>query len=177
MATNKTKRITAPAQAVKPKRSREEVMTDLCELLAAGASLQAACLKITDVKSHTVLGWVERYPPLRDQYMQARARGYQLLADEIVAISDETEVKARYNEDEVTLELDSTAIARNRLRVDTRKWMLSKMLPKVYGDKVTNEHTGANGGAIQIAAMDMKGLSDEELATMRALMLKANGAV
>lgn len=47
---------------------------------------------------------------------------------------------------------DSTAVQRNRLRVDARKWLLSKMAPKKYGDKVTQEHTGANGGAIQVAS-------------------------
>ena len=47
---------------------------------------------------------------------------------------------------------DSTAVQRNRLRVDTRKWLLSKLAPKKYGDKVLNEHTGAYGGAIQVAS-------------------------
>ncbi len=35
--------------------------------------------------------------------------------------------------------------ARDRLRIDARKWVVPKMLPKKYGDKVTNELTGANG--------------------------------
>jgi hypothetical protein len=26
--------------------------------------------------------------------------------------------------------------------VDTRKWMLSKVLPKIYGDRVEHEHKG-----------------------------------
>lgn len=37
------------------------------------------------------------------------------------------------------------------------------------------EHTGANGGAIAVASVDFKGLSDAELAQMQALMQKANG--
>ena len=45
---------------------------------------------------------------------------------------------------------DSTAVQRNRLRVDARKWLLSKLAPKKYGDKLTQEHTGANGGAIEV---------------------------
>jgi hypothetical protein len=53
--------------------------------------------------------------------------------------------------------------------------MLSKMLPKVYGDKVTQEHTGADGGPIAIAAVDLKNLSDEELENMNRLMMKASG--
>lgn len=33
-------------------------------------------------------------------------------------------------------------IQRSRLRVDTRKWFLSKVLPKLYGDKldITSDH-------------------------------------
>ena len=37
---------------------------------------------------------------------------------------------------------------RSRLRVDTRKWVLSKMLPKLYGDKL--QHTGEGGGAVLV---------------------------
>jgi hypothetical protein len=35
-----------------------------------------------------------------------------------------------------------TAVNRDRLKVDSLKWMLGKMLPKKYGDKVEMEHTG-----------------------------------
>jgi hypothetical protein len=35
------------------------------------------------------------------------------------------------------------------VRIDTRKWMLSKMLPKVYGDKTEVAVTGAGGGPAQ----------------------------
>ena len=47
---------------------------------------------------------------------------------------------------------DATAVARNRLRVDARKWLASKMAPKKYGDKLQTELTGANGGSIQVAS-------------------------
>ena len=47
---------------------------------------------------------------------------------------------------------DATAVARNKLRVDARRWLASKMAPKKYGDKVQAELTGAGGGAIQVAS-------------------------
>jgi hypothetical protein len=47
--------------------------------------------------------------------------------------------------------------------------MLSKMLPKVYGDKITQEHTGSNGGPIALAAVDLKNLSDAELAPVHGI--------
>jgi hypothetical protein len=160
---------------VKARRSRESIMADVCDLLSAGGSLQGACRQIEDAKFQTILDWVEKYPELAVHYAQARARGYQLLADEIITISDEAEVAANYKGEDVTLQLDATAIARNRLRVDTRKWMLSKMLPKVYGEKLTTEITGSGGGPVTIAAVDLKNLSDSELANMQAMLSKISG--
>jgi hypothetical protein len=46
-------------------------------------------------------------------------------------------------------ELNGEHIQRSRVRIDTRKWMLSKMLPKSYGDKAEVAVTGANGGPVQ----------------------------
>jgi hypothetical protein len=37
-----------------------------------------------------------------------------------------------------------------RLRMDALKWAASKLAPKTYGDKVTQEHTGQGGGPIQV---------------------------
>jgi hypothetical protein len=37
------------------------------------------------------------------------------------------------------------------------------------------EHTGKDGGAIALSSVDLKGLNDNELAQMQALLQKANG--
>lgn len=105
-------------------------------LLMDGKSLRAACREV-EIAPSTVLDRVKTIPEYGEQYTRAREIGYKLLADELLEISDEKEVQARHDGEDVRLDLSPTAIARNRLRVDTRKWMLSKMLPKIYGDKVT----------------------------------------
>ena len=43
-------------------------------------------------------------------------------------------------------------VERARLQVDTRKWLLGKLYPHVYGDKLAV--TGADGGALQITMAD-----------------------
>ena len=116
----------------------QEVADSVLLLLADGKSLRAASAQ-SGVAHSTVLEWVDNNPEFADQYTRTRARAYELLADELVEISDEKEVEASYQGEYVRLDLSASAIARNRLRVDTRKWMLSKMLPKVYGDKQTIE--------------------------------------
>jgi hypothetical protein len=161
---------------VKPRtRSREDIVKELCGHLEAGGTLKDACKLVKECPTPaSVLAWMEQYPDLAKLYASARAIGYNMLAEEIIAISDEKDVAVRYEGEEAVLALDSTGVARNRLRVDTRKWILSKMLPKVYGDKVTTELTGAGGGPIQMAALSLNNLSSAELAQMEAMLKKTN---
>jgi transposase-like protein len=107
----------------------------VCALLEDGKSLRAACREL-ELSPRTILDWTRANEAFSAQYTRAREVGYKLLADEIIDIADEKEVQVRYEGEDTTLDLSPTAIARNRLRVDTRKWMLSKMLPKIYGDKL-----------------------------------------
>lgn len=148
---------------------------DLCSFVSAGGHLAGYCQE-RGLKYHTVYDLIYSNPEYDQMYARSREARADTIADEIVSISDEQEVKANYNGEEVTLALDATAVARNRLRVDARKWAASKLKPRVYGDKVTQEHTGAGGGAIKVETMNLKHLSDTELEAMRTLMLKANGA-
>jgi hypothetical protein len=45
--------------------------------------------------------------------------------------------------------LNREAIERARIRIDARKWTMSKIAPKKYGEKITQEQTGPNGEAIK----------------------------
>jgi|5_EtaG_2_1085323.scaffolds.fasta_scaffold00139_28 hypothetical protein len=151
---------------------REKITALVCAQIAEGKSLRSILDHDDKLPSvRTFLDWIGEATELATQYAQAREAGYLLLADELVAIADENYTTA---EDGTRERLSNEAIARNRLRVDTRKWMLAKMLPKVYGDhtKVTNEHTGKGGGPIQLAAVDLRNLSDQELIEMETLMKK-----
>lgn len=58
--------------------------------------------------------------------------------------------------------LDSAAVNDKRLRVDTRKWLLCKMLPKVFGDKLDLSN---NGGKFD-------GLTEAQLDARLAMLLK-----
>ena len=117
----------------------QEKGDQVCELLSDGLSLRKAAEQI-GVTARTVLNWCNANPEFATQYAQARTLGYQLLADEILEISDDAG-----NDVEMTEhgpKVNAEVVARSRLRVDSRKWMLAKMLPKVYGDKIEHEHKG-----------------------------------
>lgn len=176
------------------KYDRVEVTAHVCAELQKGRSLENICSADTGMPSvATFLAWVQADPAgIGKDYAHAREIGYLMLADEIVALSDKTHEWVTVQEldpdgnpllDEhgkprlkkMLLPLNSDVIAHKRVQIDTRKWVLSKMLPKVYGDKVTTEHTGADGGPIALAAVDLKNLSDDELENMSKLLAKAGG--
>jgi hypothetical protein len=86
-------------------------------------------------------------------YLYARAREEQAdtWAEEIIEISDDGS-NDTYVIDEETGEtgVNHDHIQRSKLRVDSRKWIAAKLKPRKYGDKVTQELTGPEGGAVQV---------------------------
>ena len=106
--------------------------------------------------------WLDgRHAEFTEQYARAREAQADNMAEEILSIADEecTMVRADKHgskDDDgsgnTEVLFDATAVARNRLRVDARKWLASKMAPKKYGDKIQAEHSGPNGGVIQVAS-------------------------
>ena len=110
----------------------QEKANAICHRLASGESLRKAAAA-ENISPMTVLDWTERIEAFGLQYAQARVIGYRLLADEILEISDDS--SGDVVETENGPKANAEFVARSRLRVDSRKWMLSKMLPKIYGDK------------------------------------------
>jgi hypothetical protein len=83
----------------------------------------------------TFLGWVRDINEIHDHYTRAIEVRATVLFDDILTIAD-CEDNDMYTDDEGKERVNHDVINRDRLRVDARKWALSKMLPKVYGDKL-----------------------------------------
>lgn len=62
-----------------------------------------------------------------------------LFADEILEIADETGTDLT-TDDKGKVTVEHEVVARSRLRVDARKWLMARLAPKKYGDKL--QHTG-----------------------------------
>lgn len=118
--------------------------------LASGESLRAICRDENMPAEATVRGWViDDRDGFSAQYARARDIGLDALADELLEIADNTELgvktKTGPNGAEKT---EGDMIEHRRLRVDSRKWYLSKLAPKKYGDKLTQELTGKGGASL-----------------------------
>ena len=76
--------------------------------------------------------------------------------------------------------LNKEHVNRSRLRIDARKWVLARMNAKKYGERVSTELTGANGGPIKTEPREqfpeLKKLSDEDLLAMREILMRLAAA-
>ncbi|MCI9769062.1 ubiquitin carboxyl-hydrolase [Proteus mirabilis] len=122
-----------------------ETAHDICSKLAEGESLRSVCRRSGMPSKATVFRWLSENAEFRDQYAKATEQRADALFEEILEIADDVLP-------------DSAEVAKAKLRIDTRKWSLARMSPKKYGDKVTQEITGADGGAIQIETSPMSSL-------------------
>lgn len=143
----------------------QEVADAICERLSDGESLRAICRDDAMPAQSTVFKWLADNDAFAEQYARTREAQAIHMADEILSIADEECTMIRRSkhggsekdadeEDMVEVVFDPTAVARNRLRVDARKWLAAKMAPKKYGDKVQTELTGPNGGPVQFAKIE-----------------------
>ncbi len=119
----------------------------------------------------TVMRWLfEQYPPedprvhFRDQYTRARAVQAETFADEMVAIADDDSGDVLRDLDGNVVGVNNVRIQRHRLRVDTRKWIVSKLLPR-YADK------GREAVDTPSTPIETEVLDDRELARQVALIL------
>jgi hypothetical protein len=120
----------------------QEVFDEICVWLAVGESMRTVCARPGMPDKSNVFRWIANDASLRDQYARAKYEGCEALAEEMFDISDEIPPM----KDDGSI--DSGYISYAKHRTDVRKWYLSKIAPKKYGDKFTQELTGADGAAL-----------------------------
>lgn len=105
------------------------------ELAECNDSFRAICKKV-DVLPGSMLRFILRDPELEKQYTRAKQVQMESLSEEIIEISDERPVERIVTESATITKTDGAGVQRNRMRVDTRKWLMSKLVPKKYGEKL-----------------------------------------
>jgi hypothetical protein len=117
----------------------------LCYYLAQGMSLRRACEQNNMPATITVFRWLSASntapwaDDFRVQYARAKEEAADAMAEDILDIADDgtNDYIEREGKDGSTYTVvNNEVIQRSRLRVDTRKWLMAKMKPKRYGDKL-----------------------------------------
>jgi hypothetical protein len=99
----------------------------------------------------TIWRWAATKPDFQEAYARAKLAQMDRFAEEILEISDNgtNDWMDRQQGEETVRVADHEHIQRSRLRVDARKWLMSKLAPKKYGDRVEQILMGPDGGPIE----------------------------
>lgn len=146
----------------RPSSYNQEVAQVVCMRIAEGESLRMVCRDKGMPDKKTVLSWLGRHEDFRAQYAEAKEMSQEAVAEEYFDLLDEEPPKKPDGS------FDAAAVSWYKNRADGRKWYLSKIAPKKYGDKIQTEHSGS---------IDLSAMSDEELKAKAAkLLAKVEGA-
>ena len=148
----------------RPSRYTPELAEDICAIVEEGNGLAFACRMVSKtlvangqdaIADSSVYGWKRDYPEFTERYARAREIQVERMSDEILDISNGTE-----HDDEDNPGMAYARLQRDRLRIDTRKFLLVKVLPKTFGDRIKVEEDGK----LEITLVDetIKPREDEE---------------
>lgn len=118
----------------RPAIYNQELADLICERIATHEiGLHRLCKMYSDMPDKTTINlWRHKHPEFSTQYAQAKISQIETLIDEIIDIADDSSHDDLIN-DEGLVKCNNEWIARSRLRIDTRKWLASKLAPKIYG--------------------------------------------
>jgi hypothetical protein len=140
------------AKQISMERGRPVIWTDelideiLTELSCSSKGLYTIC-KSMGVDYSGFYKHLAKRDDLIHKYARAKELQMEYMADEIQQIADDG-TNDTYIDDNGKVKTDYDNIQRSKLRVDTRKWLMSKLLPKKYGDKldVTSDQKPLDSG-------------------------------
>jgi hypothetical protein len=112
-----------------------ELADSICDKLSDGCSLRSICLAEDMPSKTTVFKWLRTHKEFADQYARAKEESADAMADEMLDIADDGD--GDMTEDaQGNMKVNNENVQRARLRIDTRKWIASKLKPKKYGEKL-----------------------------------------
>ena len=128
-------------------------LSDLvCERLAVGESMRSIARDESMPAMSSLFKWLRIHPEFAEQYDRAKVESADAMSEDCLDIADNIDgspvlidgVPVKVDGNLVKI-IDSVSVQHAKLKVDTRKWLMSKMKPKKYGDKIQAEHIGQVG--------------------------------
>ena len=124
----------------------DHIARKICERLMRKETLSQICSDKRMPSTGTVVRWLvdPKLAEFREMYYYARRVQAEMLVDEIIEIADDgaNDWQPTYNRngEQNGWKPDNEAIQRSRVRIDTRKWLATKLVPRIYGDHVEVNH-------------------------------------
>lgn len=116
---------------------KENIFNDIFQSIENGNSLRKSLVSV-GISSSTFFIWIEEDETKSKQYARATELRAEALLDELMDIVDDSThdvLEQDLGDGIVNTRTNNEVIQRSRLRYDARRWLISKLNPKKYGDK------------------------------------------
>jgi hypothetical protein len=133
---------------------RERKFKDIInEIETKGQSLTKAVKKF-EMNKKTFDDMIQKDSLLLNQYVRATEARADLIAERMVRNSH-NRTNDFYTDENGNLKPNPVSVQRDRLILDTDKWLLSKLMPKKYGDRLTLDGEVKTGAPLTIENINM----------------------
>jgi len=137
----------------------EEIADQVCDAIATSKRGLEQIIRDLDlaISPSLIYKWLQQNEAFRERYTRAKEDQLQILEDEMLTIADTTEVGEIITDKGDKVEVKRGDMLEHRkLKIETRKWLMGKLKPKKYGDKIQQEHSGEVGIKTVIVTPDAK---------------------
>lgn len=150
----------------RPTKYTKELADEVCSQLSEGKSMRTVCKDTKLPSSRTLFRWLRTNEEFCQQYTRAKEESADALTDEMLDIADNAtnDYMEEIGKDGQSkgYQLNGDHVRRSTLRIETRKWLASKLKPKRYGNNIS------------VAVKESKEFSKENLDELESY-LKENG--
>ena len=140
--------------------NKEKIFSLICDELEKGYSLRSILRREDMPSSRTFFKWIDEDKEKVKQYERSLELRSEMLFDEIIEIADKQSEDVGEDENGNKV-INHNIVQRNRLQIDARKWALSKMFPKKFGDKTIHSGDAENPIQTTFSILNIDPLSDE----------------
>jgi hypothetical protein len=128
-----------------PRQWTSALKMELCRRIAEGQTIYAIAGKNGFPSQSAIYAELRRDHEFMKDYEIAREWQLATWEDEIIELANDSS-KDRLPDGRI----DVDHIARMKLVVNTKQWVMSRRNPRKYGDRVSAEVSGPNGDAIEV---------------------------
>lgn len=132
MLTDYMDEVVAKHPGGRPSEYTKEMGSKICAELAQGKSLRKVCLPDEMPAIATIFNWFRAYPEFLAQYARAKEESTEAMNEMILDLGDEAIELAQTTDPKAS----GAVVQAVKLKADNLKWVMSKMKPKKYGDKI-----------------------------------------
>lgn len=123
----------------RPTEYTQQLADRICEELSLGFSIRTVCKPDEMPAISTFFRWMRENEEFQKQYARAKQEAADAMAEDILDIADDGTndwMEAQRKDGSTYYKPDYETIQRSKLRVETRKFLMAKMKPKRYGEKI-----------------------------------------